>query len=222
LDLPVAEKRRRLIGLFTVAMGVLAGAVSLLVFFVVVPVSVGRADMLLNMVVGAVLAFPAGAVYLTFPRLLDRYDPEPWYALIGCLLWGGVGACGFAVLVNSLLSDLVASAAGAEAGDVFGAVVSAPIVEEGLKAIGVYGVFYFLRREFDGVVDGVIYATFVAIGFATVENVVYYANAASTDALGITFFLRGIIAPWGHPVYTSMFGLGLGVAREAEKFCGRQ
>ena len=36
------------------------------------------------------------------------------------------------------------------------------------------GAFYFLRKEFDGVVDGIIYATFCALGFAAVENISYY------------------------------------------------
>src|SRR5262249_15803959 len=31
------------------------------------------------------------------------------------------------------------------------------------------------------------------------------------------FVLRGMIAPWGHPLYTSMIGIGFGVARETDK-----
>src|SRR4029077_20615052 len=84
--------------------------------------------------------------------------------------------------------------------------------------------FYFMRREFDGVVDGVIYATFAALGFAAVENILYYGNAAKAEMLsnkeGIfagTFIVRGILAPWGHPLYTSMTGLGFGIARETNK-----
>ena len=57
-----------------------------------------------------------------------------------------------------------------------GACISAPFVEEAMKGLAVFGVFYFLRREFDGVVDGVIYATFAALGFAAVENIIYYAT----------------------------------------------
>ena len=87
-----------------------------------------------------------------------------------------------------------------------------------MKGLAVLGVFYFLRREFDGVVDGVIYATFAALGFAAVENVVYYSNAMRADAggeaLAATFLLRGVLAPWGHPLYTSMTGIGFGIARE--------
>jgi len=65
------------------------------------------------------------------------------------------------------------------------------------------------------VVDGIIYATFIALGFACVENIQYYAHANASRALGTTFFLRGILAPWGHPLYTSMTGIGFGISRES-------
>jgi hypothetical protein len=97
-----------------------------------------------------------------------------------------------------------------------GAVLSAPLVEEFWKGLGVLGVFLFLRREFDGVIDGIMYATFTAIGFATIENVTYYATAAEggEGMLQATFLMRGILSPWCHPVFTSMTGIGLGLARE--------
>jgi protease PrsW len=70
----------------------------------------------------------------------------------------------------------------------------------------------------------VIYATFAALGFAAVENILYYGNAAKAEILqhkeGLfigTFVVRGILAPWGHPLYTSMTGLGFGIARETNK-----
>lgn len=217
--LPDPERARRNTGLVLFLLGTFAGGLLLLSLFIGLPILNGQFGLLGLMGIGAGLAFPAGAMYLTVPRLLDRYDPEPWYALVGCLLWGGVAACGFSAAINTAASGAAASVIGVEGGEAFGAVVSAPIVEELWKALGVFGVFFFLRREFDGVVDGIIYATFIALGFATVENVIYYARAAgsSSDALATTFLLRGVIAPWGHPVYTSMTGIGFGLARETEK-----
>ncbi len=217
--LPDPERARRTAGLVLFSIGIFVGGLLLLSLFVGMPVLNGEFGLLGLMCIGAGLAFPAGSMYLTVPRLLDRYDPEPWYALVGCLLWGGVAACGFSAVINTAVGGAAASVLGARGGDAIGAVVSAPIVEELWKGVGVFGVFFFLRREFDGVVDGIIYATFIALGFATVENVIYYARAAgsSSDALASTFVLRGIIAPWGHPVYTSMTGIGFGLARETEK-----
>jgi RsiW-degrading membrane proteinase PrsW (M82 family) len=215
--MPDPERARRNAGLTLFLVGLCVGGLLLVSLFVGIPLANGELGLFGHMCLGASLAFPAGAMYLTVPRLLDRYDPEPWYALVGCLLWGGIAACGFSAVINTAVAELVGALFGADVGEVVSTVVSAPIVEELWKAMGVLGVFYFLRREFDGVVDGIIYATFTALGFATVENVIYYARASSSDALAITFVLRGIIAPWGHPVYTSMTGIGFGIARETEK-----
>ncbi len=217
VTLPDPERGRRQAGLALLGCSSVLGLALLCLFFVALPVAVGEAHLLGFMCLGAFIALPAGAVYLTIPRMLDRYDPEPWPVLLGCLVWGGVVSCGVAVTINSLVEELVSASHGPEVATVIGTAVCAPIVEEALKGLGVGSVFYFLRREFDGLVDGVIYAFFVALGFAAVENVVYYARAAAegAGALTVTFVLRGVIAPWGHPVYTAMTGLGFGIAREA-------
>ena len=171
--------------------------------------------------IGAVCALPPLVIYLWIPRLIDRFDPEPWWALALVLGWGAIAACGVAATLNTG-AELVANAIGGkEFAQVAGACISAPIVEEGMKGLAVFGVFYFLQREFDGVVDGVIYATFVALGFAATENIIYYGNAVKADpqgsALAATFVIRGVLAPWGHPLYTSMTGIGFGIARETNR-----
>jgi RsiW-degrading membrane proteinase PrsW (M82 family) len=135
-------------------------------------------------------------------------------------LWGAFAATGGALVVNSLVEGIFGSMFGPAAGNFMGACVSAPICEEFFKGMAVLGFFYFLRREFDGVVDGIIYATFCALGFAAIENVIYYKLAAlqgGDQLLYGTFFLRGILTPWLHPLFTSMTGIGFGIARETTK-----
>ncbi len=220
MALPDPDKTRRTVGLWLFVIAVLVSSVLLVAEFLLPPLFADDpAGALTAMLVGGLLAFPAALMYLTVPRLLDRYDPEPWYALVGCLLWGGIVSCAFAALINGVAAGVGYAVGGQEGGDVLSAVISAPIVEELFKCLGVWGVFYFLRREFDGVVDGIIYATFTALGFAAVENVLYYSEAAAQGEswLARTFFLRGVLAPWGHPVYTSMFGIGIGLARETRQ-----
>jgi RsiW-degrading membrane proteinase PrsW (M82 family) len=200
----------------------LLGGGALVFFFLVMPLA--SADPLREfqaMGIGAACALPPLVVYLWIPRIIDRFDPEPWWALGLVLAWGAVAACGVAATVNTLVESAASAVGGKDFAQVVGACFSAPVVEEGLKGLAVFGVFYFLRREFDGVVDGVIYATFAALGFAATENIIYYSNAVKTDggasALASTFFIRGVLAPWGHPLYTSMTGIGFGVARETSR-----
>ncbi len=176
--LPDPESNRRAVGAALYALFMMAGSVGLVLLFVVTPLA--SRDPLRQyhaMGIGALCALPPLAVYLWIPRLIDRFDPEPWWALALVLGWGAVAACGIAATVNTTVEAIAGAMGGKELAEVAGACISAPIVEEGMKGLAVLGVFYFLRREFDGVVDGVIYATFAALGFAAVENIIYYGNA---------------------------------------------
>ena len=70
-------------------------------------------------------------------------------------------------------------------------------------------------REFDGVVDGIVYAGMAGIGFAFVENVLYLGRALSeTGGTGtvFTFVLRCIVSPFAHPLFTAATGIGIGLA----------
>ncbi|MEM6959151.1 MAG: PrsW family intramembrane metalloprotease [Myxococcota bacterium] len=212
LPLQGPERRREKIGLVLLIVGNAVGGLLLLVMLGGAFFQKGACS---AMCFGALFAFPAAAVYLTVPRLLDRYDPEPWYALIGCLLWGAIACAGFSLLGNETFKAIAVRSLGEAQADAATAVIAAPVVEEFFKGLGLFGVFYFLRREFDGIVDGIIYGTFIALGFAATENVLYYGRAAMDGMFGGVFIARGIFLPWGHPVYTAMTGIGFGLAREA-------
>jgi RsiW-degrading membrane proteinase PrsW (M82 family) len=220
------ERTRRIIGLLLYIVLMLVAGVLLLAMFLVTPLfEPDPATAYTAMAIGAALALPAMFVYLWLPWILDRYDPEPLWALALVLLWGFVGACGFAAVINTAVMGMGAAMGGHEFGEALAACVSAPIVEEALKGIAVLGMYWFVKREFDGVVDGIIYATFCALGFAACENILYYGRAATLEmthpeaegALLGTVFMRGLLSPWIHPLFTSMTGIGVGVSRETDK-----
>lgn len=220
MEAPVqrSDRTSRIAGLILWSLGILIGGM-LLAVFLMLPLFAAKDpfSVLVSMGIGAAIAFPACFIYLWAPVLVDRYDPEPWWSLAMAFLWGAIPACGFAGWINTINGGIAQELFGKEGADFVGAVISAPVFEEGMKGIFVLGMLLFLRREFDGVVDGVIYATFVALGFAATENVLYYARSLEKggfDALGVTVILRGVLAPWGHPLYTSMTGIGVGIARE--------
>jgi RsiW-degrading membrane proteinase PrsW (M82 family) len=204
------------------------GGIILVYFFVYQPLFTGKSfDARLEaMVTGALWAFPPLVVYLWLPWVIDRFDPEPWWCLALVLLWGAVAAAGFSGFINTQVVEAIAQGdkQAAQLADAIGTCVSAPVVEEFWKGLAIFGVFFFVRREFDGVVDGIIYGTFVALGFAATENVTYYSRARLVETLGhqegalaSALVLRGVLSPWGHPLYTSMTGIGFGIARETDK-----
>jgi protease PrsW len=160
--------------------------------------------------VAAVAALLPLPLYIGVVLWLDRFEPEPRGMLAMAFLWGA----SVAVVVAGLLNGIMDSAIGQG----WTSIVSAPLIEEALKA-AILLRFYLVRRdEFDGVVDGVIYAAMVGLGFAFAENVDYYGRAlrqAGPAGLAVIFTLRGMIAAFSHPLFTGLTGLGLGLARQS-------
>lgn len=161
----------------------------------------------------AVLPVP---LYVMLALWLDRFEPEPAKTLWQTFAWGATVAVFVALLVNTLADEVLLAFAGPDAAELIGSIVTAPVVEELAKGFALLVLFRELKDEFDGVVDGVVYAAMVGLGFAMIENVQYYgaAIAEGAESSVITFFLRGMLSPFAHPLFTAMFGIGLGIVRE--------
>jgi RsiW-degrading membrane proteinase PrsW (M82 family) len=212
-QLPTPGRQRRTV-LGTVVLLLVFGVCGLVVLGLVSG-SIGVGPVL----VGAVCALvPVGPVVWAF-LWVDRWEPEPPRTLLFAFLWGACVAALSALIINSS-AVLVADAVLGHSGDVLGAAVIAPIVEEGVKGAFVVGLLIFRRREFDGIVDGIVYAGLVAAGFAYTENILYMGRAFA-EAGGLigqnggvlaVLILRGIISPFAHPLFTSMTGIGCGLA----------
>ncbi|MGQ5634591.1 MULTISPECIES: PrsW family intramembrane metalloprotease [unclassified Streptomyces] len=156
-------------------------------------------------------------------RWLDRVEPGPWRNLVFAFAWGACAAALIAIVANSFATKWIATATADPAGaDTLGATVIAPIVEESAKAAAVLLVFLFRRRDFTGIVDGVVIAGITATGFAFTENILYLGTAFGADQVsggsGIasvtaaTFFVRIVMSPFAHPLFTTLTGLGFGVS----------
>ena len=172
--------------------------------------------------VGLLLGFLTATIpvplYVALVLWIDRYESEPLWMLVTAFLWGAFVATFAAFFLNTIGQLIVSAVAGASAGEAFAAVISAPIVEESGKALILFIFFFWKKDEFDGVVDGVVYASLAALGFAMSENILYYGKAAAAGgggALTATFILRGFFAPFSHPLFTSLTGIGLGLARQS-------
>jgi protease PrsW len=155
-------------------------------------------------------------VYVVLALWLDRFEPEPARTLAQTFAWGATVAVFVSLLLNTFADRVAQGVLGAELAEFFGAVVTMPLVEEIAKGLALLILFMELHDEFDGVIDGIVYAAMVGLGFAMIENVVYYGEAvkAGMDSSVVAFAVRGMMGPFAHPLFTSMFGIGLGYARE--------
>ncbi|MTD46667.1 PrsW family intramembrane metalloprotease [Conexibacter sp. W3-3-2] len=146
---------------------------------------------------------------------LDRYEPEPRRMLVFTFAWGATVACFVALVLNTIGQAVVGSSLGAEAGEIYGGSISAPVVEETAKAAAIWVIVRRRRTELDGVLDGIVYAAMVGLGFAATENVLYYGRGAVEEGLVgalATFVVRGVMSPFAHPVFTAATGIGFGLA----------
>ncbi len=148
----------------------------------------------------------------------DRYEREPKILLGAIFFWGVAIAAGGAFLVNTALGMGVYIFTNSEAAtDFTTATLIAPIVEESLKGLAVLIVFLVFRKEFDSILDGIVYAGVVALGFAATENTHYIYNMGYLDGgwegLWYLVFVRVILVGWQHPFYTAFTGIGLATAR---------
>ena len=157
-------------------------------------------------------------VFAIFVNWLDRYEKEPKLLLGAAFVWGVVIAGGGAFILNTVFGLGIYAVTGSEIAADFGTTsIVAPIVEEALKGLAVLFVFVLFRREFDSILDGIVYGAITAMGFAAIENVLYiYRNGfldLGWEGFWLLVFVRVALVGWMHPFFTAFTGIGFAVAR---------
>lgn len=174
--------------------------------------AITRETGMLGLVTGSALAavpvFPVVATFLW----LDRYEAEPPALLALAFAWGAAVSTFGALVINTASLVAIHNAGGDMTQ---AAVFVAPFVEEAFKGAAVVVILLMRRREFDGVVDGIVYAGMAGCGFAFVENVLYLGRTLASSGGGGTvfvFLLRCVVSPFAHPLFTAAIGIGIGLA----------
>jgi RsiW-degrading membrane proteinase PrsW (M82 family) len=210
--LPGARRRASASVIGLVAAGAVLGFLGL---FLVLPFlldSTGTAGFAIGFVASL---FPLAAVLLAV-FYIDRWEPEPKRLLGFAFVWGAVVSVAATMLIQPFFSLAVAPASGLDY-RTFAVTVQAPVVEEFAKALGLLLLLLFARKHFDGPVDGVVFAFTIAGGFAFTENILYFGRAIAESStpgtdLAVVFFMRGIMSPFAHAIFTGTTGLILGLA----------
>ncbi|RMG46050.1 MAG: protease PrsW [Acidobacteria bacterium] len=159
-------------------------------------------------VAAAVLPLP---VYAGLAIWIDRIEPEPPRLLAATFAWGASGA----VLLSWGANEAASHAAVLlrwPSHHAWIAVAFAPVVEECAKAVALFALYRWCAREVDDVLDGIVYASMVGLGFGCSENVLYYGSVWAQGGEGefaATLLARGLFSPYGHPLFTAATGIGL-------------
>ena len=196
--------------------GALAAALLCLVLGLAVPVMVGVELGMMALVLGLALATLPVPLYVTMLLWIDRFEAEP-PELLGLSFFLGATA---SVFTAAVANTAIRGWAGGEPALEVWVIASGPVVEELSKGAVLIGLFLRCKDEFDGVLDGIVYAGMVGLGFAMAENIQYYGHAAFAGGVPAgtrMFVLRGLLAPFAHPLFTAATGLGLGLALRARR-----
>jgi len=142
------------------------------------------------------------AAYIYFR---DKYEKEPFRLLFFALLSGALTVIPILILETFLnrftnLFPKYISAA-------YEAFVVAGFSEELFKFIALY-LLIWKSAEFNEKFDGIVYATYISLGFAGVENVLYVLDGGMQTGIS-----RAITAVPAHAIFGITMGFYFGLAR---------
>jgi RsiW-degrading membrane proteinase PrsW (M82 family) len=162
------------------------------------------------MIAAAIAVGAAPSLFLlVFFYLKDRFEPEPRLHVALAFGFGALAilpALASAFALERLLGRewLALGGTAARAAEAW---LLAALVEEGAKWLALCATVW-RWREFDEPLDGVVYGVALALGFATVENVLCVVR----DGLAIGL-LRALFAVPAHALFGAAMGFYLGRAK---------
>lgn len=156
----------------------------------------------------AALAPSAALIYYFYAR--DKYEKEPRMLLLKSFIMGG--GLVIPVLFVEMTLDVFNIAENQILSAGYTAFIVAGLVEEAFKFLFFF-LFIWKNREFNEMYDGIVYAVFISLGFATVENIAYVLSTGISTAA-----VRAVTAVPAHALFAVAMGYYLGIA----KFAGPQ
>ncbi|WP_314851513.1 PrsW family glutamic-type intramembrane protease [uncultured Solobacterium sp.] len=161
----------------------------------------------------AIAIFPA-IFFMIYIYRNDDKEKEPPLLLLKCII-GGLLSVPIAIILEMIaeavviyLLENVVSATRVNYGVLTAIFVG--LIEEGAKFFFLY-IFTWKDKEFNYRFDGIVYAVFVSLGFAALENVFYVFNYGTGVALQ-----RALLTIPGHMSFAVYMGLYYGHAKVSE------
>ncbi|GAB3047575.1 PrsW family intramembrane metalloprotease [Sediminivirga luteola] len=176
--------------------------------------------------VGAGLAL---SVIVVTPVILAFLWLNRWHRgrprlLVSAFVWGASVAAFCSIWTQAWLHDLVNVIWGADVGAWVRPLMITPVTEEVLKGLFLLWLLIYRRREVTGVLDAIVFAGLIGIGFSFIENSLYFgrplmevvqsggADTAAVATLGVTLFMRVAMVPFFHSLMVAITAIGIGIA----------
>lgn len=156
-----------------------------------------------------ILATAPVIIILIYVYIRDKYEKEPLGLLLKALLAGALTTIPI-ILVNSWLEGYKVYFEGLQQ-VAYIAFVVAGFVEELFKFAALY-LLIWGHREFNEKFDGIVYAVFISLGFALIENIMYVTNYGET-----TGYMRAFTAVPAHALFGVTMGYFFAFAKFGQK-----
>lgn len=146
---------------------------------------------------------------LIFIYRKDKYQPEPLGKLLLTFFVGCLSVIPAAIQENFLMYASPSAEMLPVANGIYNGYVVAGLSEELWKLILLMLVIW-RSPHFDEYFDGIVYAAYLSLGFACVENIMYVMDGS--DQLG-TALMRGLLAVPAHFLFAVIMGYHLSLAK---------
>lgn len=165
--------------------------------------------MVINLLLYHVLLFlsvlPA-ALLIIFIYRQDKYQKEPFKSLCKAF-FGGMLAVVFTIVTVRIIDYTIGLIPYLNQTVFYDSFITAGIPEELCKFL-IFMIFIWNDKNFDEYFDGIVYASFISLGFATVENIMY----VMPGGIG-TGIVRALISVPGHFLFGVILGYFLSMAK---------
>jgi RsiW-degrading membrane proteinase PrsW (M82 family) len=148
-------------------------------------------------------------IILVYVYIRDKYDREPIGLLLKTLLAGALTVIPV-MIINSGIEGYKSNFSG-YGETAYVAFIVAGLVEEFFKFVTLY-LLIWKNREFNERFDGIIYAVFISLGFALIENIMYVYTYG--ESVGYT---RALTAVPAHALFGITMGYFFGQAKFSKK-----
>ena len=147
------------------------------------------------------LSFAIGVICVFYIRSKDRFEKEPLLILAAVVLWGGV----WSYVISGILYETLARWGIDNLANTWGALLVIGPVEEISKLAALFSCYFFIRKQLNEPVDGLLYMACVALGFSLIEN--YYYAVSTSQGTTALFFSRLLICTPAHINFSAFMGL---------------